>query len=181
MKKKKLVLLLLVLYLSNIAQLQSMVLPEIMPNTMITLFFIVMLFGASLTLTEINVVSAVRLHLYPVSAKGNPLKIIMAFKLGLIPFCISSLIAGIIIVSFAFYSQMLVFRAVFALSIVHTFLAMAATSAYSISLIVLLRKKSILTKGQCVKHIILHLIYGADVIDSIILFRKYGKVFSPIE
>lgn len=181
MKKKWLILFLVVLYISQVVQIFGIVFPNTMPNSKLTNPYILLFFFASLLLIVINIVSAIKLQKHPINSKGNPLKIIMVFKLALIPFYISNFVSGLIVAMLALNPLMFLLWALVALWIAYTFSTMLSTSAYGISLIITLGKKSILTRGECVKHIILQLIFVADVIDSIILFRKYGKLFSPIE
>jgi hypothetical protein len=180
-RKKWLVLLLIVLYISQVVQIFGTVLPNTTPNYKITNPYILLLFFVSIVLIVINIVSAIRLQKHPINSKDNPLKITMAFKLGLIPFYISNFVSGLIVVILALNPLMFLLWALVALWIVYTYLTMLATSAYGISLIILLGKQNILTRRQCAKHIILQLILVADIIDSIILFKKYGKLLRPIE
>ena len=57
----------------------------------------------------------------------------------------------------------------------YAYLVLFSTSSYLIVQILKLRKNGALTKGQCILHIMMQLLFFIDVVDSVYLFFKYRK------
>ena len=57
----------------------------------------------------------------------------------------------------------------------YAYLVLFSTSSYLIVQILKLRKNGTLTKGQCILHIMMQLLFFIDVVDSVYLFFKYRK------
>jgi hypothetical protein len=109
--------------------------------------------------------------------KDNPLKTIMIFKIGLIPFFLINFLFWFSMIGILL-NPMMGFIGVFLIpiAVISTYLTMLITSIYGISIISVMGRKNILTWGQCVIHIIFQLIFILDVADLIFLFVKYRKV-----
>lgn len=140
-------------------------------------YFLIAFFLLSFLLGFVNIVHAVamRKNVNLRKKKINIPKIILVFKLCLVPFFMLNFILWSIF-ALGCYSLFMIFLWVFIpFGIAYTYILLLVTSAYSISQIIVWNQNGILTKKQCVKYIILQLLFVIDVIAYIILYRKYGK------
>lgn len=95
----------------------------------------------------------------------------MVMKLLLIPFFAVNFLYGAAGLAVFFLGGLLLW--VFAVLAAWT--TLLATSADVIRALLLMRREGLLTTGQVVMHSIFQLIYCADVIDAIVLWRNRGK------
>lgn len=100
----------------------------------------------------------------------------MVIKLIHIPFYIVVFLAGVLFVlamvvpALIFFSPMVVLCLV-----VIDFLLMITSSVYGINAAIRMVKKGMMSKGGCVLHILLHLIFVTDIISAVCLFVKAKK------
>ena len=99
------------------------------------------------------------------------LKRAMVLKLLLIPFFAANFCLGFVgTIAFIFGGLILTF-----LALIIAWLALIATSADIIMALTAMRREGRLTTGEMAKHIILQLIYCADVIDAIVLWQNRDR------
>ena len=101
---------------------------------------------------------------------------IMGFKLAFIPFFISHSYWFILAMGgTANPFLMILWFVIPFLFLFYAYLVLFSTSSYLIVQILKLRKNGTLTKGQCILHIMMQLLFFIDVVDSVYLFFKYRK------
>lgn len=181
MKKK-----LLFLFLINVYVIQFLLLYILFPLLRLfglnytpvaaSKYFLIALFLLSFVLIIINIITAfLGLRRSDSSIKKIPLGVIMGIKLALIPFYICHafwflLMMGGTANPFLFVLWFIIpFLFVF-----YAYLVLLTTSSYLIVQVVKMYKRGVLTKGQCILHIMMQLFFFADVIDSVYLFFKYN-------
>jgi hypothetical protein len=118
---------------------------------------------------------------FSTDAKSNPLRAVMGFKIGLIPFYVVNFVL-LLLATLLFLNPLMFFMGIFIaiIGVIVTYLTLLATSSYEIVQIITLGRKNVLTKKQCAAHIVLQLIFIADVADSIFLFVKHGSQISSV-
>ena len=179
--KKWLFVFLIVLYLTQIFPLAFLV--DVgsdthtynIPGGIYTFFAFLVL---SIVLAVINIVSAVKsLKINSESETKKPLKTIMWFKLGLIPFFIIHFFIWVIAMgSTANPFLMVLWVIIPAIFFIYAYMVLLATSSYPIIQIIKMCRRGVFTKGKCAFHIIMQLLFFADVVDTVCLFFKYRKV-----
>lgn len=174
----------LLAFLINAYVLQLFLFLDVLPNNIVDdypvpflcIYLALLVFMVFLII--MNIVYSIKLHklAFHKNINGNPLKTIMIFKIGLIPFFLINFLFWFSIIGILL-NPMMGFIGVFLIpfAAISTYLTMLITSIYGISLISVMGRKNILTWGQCVIHIIFQLIFILDVADSIFLFVKYRK------
>lgn len=140
-------------------------------------YFLFALFSLSFVLIIINIITAfLGLRRSDSSIKKIPLGVILGIKLALIPFYICHafwflLMMGGTANPFLFVLWFIIPLLFF----IYAYLVLLTTSSYQIVRIIKMGKSSALTKGQCICHIVMQLLFFTDVIDSVYLFFKYRK------
>lgn len=109
-----------------------------------------------------------------IRSKGVSFRIIMVFKLCLIPFYIVNFICWGIAMS-VFHISWVVWPMI-PFIILYTYLTVVGTSAHNIAVLLILCRNKRITTKQCVIHCIFQLIFMADVIDSVYLAVKQKKL-----
>ncbi len=175
----------LLAFLINAYVLQLFLLLNVLPNNLVKanpklflcIYLTLLVFMVFLVI--MNIVYSVKLHKIAVHSriKGDPLKTIMIFKLGFIPFFLINLLIWFSMIGILL-NPMMGFIGVFLIPIalISTYTTMLITSIYGISLISVMGRKNMLTWGQSVIHIIFQLIFIVDVADLIFLFVRYRNV-----
>lgn len=174
----------LLAFLINAYVLQLFLLLDVLSNNVVEdypvpyLCFYLALLVSMVFLIIMNIVYSIKLHklAFHNKIKGNPLKTIMIFKIGFIPFFLLNFLFWFSIIGILL-NPMMGFIGIFLIPIafIFTYTTMLITSIYGISLISVMGRKNILTWGQCVIHIIFQLILIVDVVDLIFLFVRYRK------
>lgn len=131
----------------------------------------------SVVLFIINIVCAVRILISALmnQDKVNKFPTIAAYKLGLIPFFIINFVLWLIFAGATANPFLFLLWIIIPVGIIYTYMVLLGTSCYSISQIVILCKKGILTKKQSIFHIILQLFFLADIFDCLYLCLKFRK------
>lgn len=140
-------------------------------------YLLIALFLLSFVFIIINIVTAFTgLKQTDSNIKNNILGFIMRLKLVFIPFFITHAFYFLVIMGGTAnpFLYILWFILPF-LFLFYAYLILLTTSSYLIVQIIKMGKSGMLTKGQCVLHIIMQLLFFADVIDSVYLFVKYRK------
>lgn len=175
----------LLAFLINAYVLQLFLLLDVLPNNIVEdypvpylcIYLALLVFMVFLII--MNIVYSIKLHklAFYNKIKGNPLKTIMIFKIGFIPFFLINFLFWFSMIGILL-NPMMGFIGVFLIPIalISTYSTMLITSIYGISLISVMGRKNILKWGQCVIHIIFQLIFIVDVVDLIFLFVRYRKV-----
>ena len=128
----------------------------------------------------LSLVSGCVLIAYAVKMQSNPyaeteisMKMIMILKLCLLPVyvvCFMLLVASGIMVLTVWFAIPGLFM--IPTVIVYSYFVLFASSSLAISWIIILGRRGVLKIEQCVIHIILQMLFVADVVDSIIISRK---------
>lgn len=182
MKKKFLVMLLVTLYI-NQGLLVYIMSPFLLfmetknPPMPASLYLLLALFLLSIIFIVMNIVAAfLGLRRLKNSTEKIPFGTIMGFKLALIPFFIGHFYWFLAAMGGTANPFLMIFWLVIPfLFLLYAYLVLLSTSSYLIVQIVKLGKNGTFTKGQCALHIIMQLLFCADVIDSIYLFFKNRK------
>jgi len=116
-------------------------------------------------------------------AKVVPLKTLMWVKLTLAPFVSLTVLIWLSAPLMTLYPMTIMVTGWFFVpavlvswvAVFFIYIIQLATSGYEIHRIIILGKSGALSKKRCVKHIILQLIFIADVADAVYLYKKHGK------
>lgn len=139
-------------------------------------YLLIALILLTVVLIVINIAAAFSESGRSHNAKKSSLGIIMGFKLALIPFFICHVFWFILMMGATANPFLFVLWLVIPfIFIFYSYMVLLATSSYSIVQIYRMGKAGTLAKGQCVFHIIMQLLFFADVIDAVYLFFKYRK------
>ncbi len=183
MKKKFLIMLFAVLYIGQLSLISILspafpFIKDIFPSLPTSKYFLIGSFFLSLLLILINSITPfLQLKYLKSSRKTNVLGWTMGCKLAFIPFFLFHFFWFIIIMGATAnpFLYILWFFIPF-LFLAYAYLILFSTSSYLIVQIFIMYKRGILTKGQCVLHIIMQLMFFTDVADSVYLFFKYRKL-----
>lgn len=139
---------------------------EILGTFLIPIIFMI----AVSVLVVINIVGAV---VTVVRARLISFRIVMVFKLCLIPFYICNFVCWAI-ASMVFHIALIIWP-IIPFIIAYTYFTMIGTSVYNIAKLFTLHQSKIITTKQFVIHCILQIMFTLDVIDSIYLAIKQKK------
>lgn len=123
----------------------------------------------------INIAYAVKCAIKPSNKSKEREKLraaMLFFKLLTVPFFIANFIVFAIA---AFLPLIFVFWIFYPLVVIATYFLMLVTSSYSIAVLVLYNKSKLLSKRAFAVHVILQLVFIADVVDAIYLFFALRK------
>ena len=182
MKKRFLVMLTATIYVAQ-ALLLYILSPFLLfikttnPPLPVSKYLLIVFFLLSIIFIVVNIVTAfLELRNSNNSTQKIPLGTIMGFKLALIPFFISHSYWFILAMGgTANPFLMILWFVIPFLFLFYAYLVLFSTSSYLIVQILKLRKNGTLTKGQCILHIMMQLLFFIDVVDSVYLFFKYRK------
>lgn len=139
-------------------------------------YFLIALFVFSVIFMIANIVNAFLGLRRTNRIKKSSLGAIMGFKLAFIPFFVLHFYWFLIAMGATANPFLFVLWFIFPfLFLFYAFMVLFSTSSYLIVQIKKLGKSGVLTKKQCALHIIMQLLFFADVIDSVYLFIKYRK------
>lgn len=103
---------------------------------------------------------------------------VMWFKLGMIPFYLNHCFVWVMFSVAALKPFIMVCFIFIPLGIVYAFMVLIASSAYSVSRLLCLKKSGRLTARQCIFHVVLQLLFAVDVFDCLYLTwleKRLGK------
>ncbi len=175
--KKILIPLTILLYLSVFCTLAALVVIMVSEEeVVIPRILIIVSLGLLLPVLALEIVNLIYAALGLNTPRPNTFKTVMAFKIALVPYYVFNFIVCCFFAICAIVPALfLIVTAAMVVAVIFTYFSVVSTSLHNIAYIFHMYKCGRLNILQTVAHIVLHLIFVADLVDSIYLFVNYNK------
>ncbi len=131
--------------------------------------FCLVCIGITYVLLALNIAHAVRLQVTSGTERATILRTVLRFKLLLAPFFLLNLLLWVLFVGATYNPFLMMLWILVPFGVFYTFSVLFATSVYSCSKLLFYARTHRLPEKTCVLHILLQLIFVADLFDGIYL------------